>query len=42
MRKNGKKALSLLLALVLVLGMLLGAAFAADSDFVIENGVLTD
>lgn len=41
MRKNGKKALSLLLALVLVVSVLPGAALAADSDFVIEDGVLT-
>lgn len=40
MRRNGKKALSLFLALVLVVGVLPGAALAADSDFTIENGVL--
>ena len=36
-----KRFLALLLALVLVLGMLPAAALAADSDFTIENGVLT-
>lgn len=35
-----KKALSLALALALCL-CLVAPAFAADSDFVIENGVLT-
>ena len=36
-----KKLLSLALALVMVLAILPTAAFAADSDFTIENGVLT-
>lgn len=40
MRKSGKKLLSLLLALVMVLGLAPVGAFAADSDFTIENGVL--
>lgn len=39
--KKLKMALSLMLALAMCLG-LFPAAFAADSDFVIENGVLTE
>ena len=35
-----KKALSILLALTLCLGLLPATALAADSDFVIQNGVL--
>ena len=36
-----KRAISLLLALVLCLGLIPTAAVAAEDDFVIENGVLT-
>lgn len=37
-----KRLLPLLLALVMCLGLSPGAAFAADSDFTIENGVLRE
>ena len=41
MKKQTKRILSLALALIFCLGLLPVAASAADSDFVIENGVLT-
>ena len=34
--------MAMLLAIVLAVGLLPGTAWAADSDFVIENGVLTE
>ncbi len=39
--KSSKRFLSLLLACILALSLLPTAAFAAEGDFVIENGVLT-
>ena len=39
--KLGKRVSALVLALVLVLALLPGAALAADPEFVIEDGVLT-
>ena len=41
MKRRSKKALSLLLAVALCFGLAPMPALAADSDFTIENGVLT-